>query len=542
MKKSTKIALWVVGVFMALVIGLCLSADIIASRFVQKKVQETFAQIPDADAVLGSIYLNLLSGSAIVRDITFSTNSLTLKDSVTNMRAPGLALHVNTLTVTNIRVLDLWRDHSLDIRSVTIDQPQLVVYLDEENPKTILPFLPEDFALEKAENWLKKACVHHAEVNNLQVRLHSTRTPFKVTLEDLSAEGHDLLYDFNEEYFSYNDSIYTLALESGNVLLPDGEFELETHDLATSDQGPLRLGYTRLRHIVTPQQLADKKKEPTTWIDLELNELSTSALNPIRKVLAEDYTLESIETDVRRLHVYRDARYEPKEPFSTPQDFLKALPLRFMVKQASAAAHKVDVYFSSTKVNCGELHVKNVRTQLTNVTNRPGSIWYCVAKAPFGEKGHVEARYNMHLDKAASFDVQISGSDIETHDINSFLRPLVGMTCECHIDQIDTHYKGDRNKVDGVFCMQYHGLDVQVHKEDDIPYKIVKKHAGTITQLANTLIPKSNPTSVDPAPRKYNVEWKRDEWKPYPLYLFGPCIDGVVKTMLPGLYVHKQAK
>ena len=90
--------------------------------------------------------------------------------------------------------------------------------------------------------------------------------------------------------------------------------------------------------------------------------------------------------------------------------------------------------------------------------------------------------------------------------------------------------------------MQYHGLNVQVHKEDNIPYKIVKNNAKTFTTLANTLIPQSNPTSVDIGPRKYYVAWVRDIWSPVPLYYFGPCINGVVETMLPGLYVHKQVK
>ena len=88
--------------------------------------------------------------------------------------------------------------------------------------------------------------------------------------------------------------------------------------------------------------------------------------------------------------------------------------------------------------------------------------------------------------------------------------------------------------------MLYHGLEVKVHGEDDIPYKIVTKNANSFTTLANTLIPKSNPTAVDIHPRAYQVEWKRDQWKPFPLYMFGPCIDGAKETLLPGLYVHKQ--
>jgi len=88
--------------------------------------------------------------------------------------------------------------------------------------------------------------------------------------------------------------------------------------------------------------------------------------------------------------------------------------------------------------------------------------------------------------------------------------------------------------------MQYQGLDIKVHKEDNIPYKIITNNADLFTGIANSLIPKSNPTAVDIHPRKYAVEWNRDEWKPYALYMFGPCIDGIKMTMLPGLFVHKQ--
>jgi hypothetical protein len=114
------------------------------------------------------------------------------------------------------------------------------------------------------------------------------------------------------------------------------------------------------------------------------------------------------------------------------------------------------------------------------------------------------------------------------------------MTCDCHVNRIDVAYKGDKTKAKGSFCMQYQGLDVLVHKEDNIPYKIITDNADLFTGIANSLIPKSNPTAVDIRPRKYAVEWTRDLNMPFAFYLFGPCIDGVKMTMLPGLYVHKQ--
>jgi hypothetical protein len=179
---------------------------------------------------------------------------------------------------------------------------------------------------------------------------------------------------------------------------------------------------------------------------------------------------------------------------------------------------------------------------MSNITNRPGAVWKNRMSAPFGKEGQMTALFNMHMNRASEFEAKMDGKHIETHDINSFVRPLVGITCECHIDRLSAEYKGDKTIAKGEFCMEYHGLKIQVHKEDNIPYNIVTKNADTFTTLANSLIPKSNPTAVDITPRRYQVEWKRNEWKHYPLYVFGPCIDGVKKTMLPGLYVHKQAK
>ena len=542
MKKSVKITLWVVGAFVVLVIGAFLSADIIASRIVQKEVRKAFERMPEAEAQVGGIYLNLISGSAIVKDITFCTYSLSLEDTITGTRAPGLAVHIPTLAVWNIRYKELLREHALKIYKITVDDPQLLIYLDEKDPASLVPAFPKDTTLEKAGMWLEQIGVSHFEVNDFQARLHSVRSPLNVSLDSLSVECQDLQYSFLDSLFSYNDSVYELSFRAVKMQLPDGLFDIEVHDLNTKNQGPLALGYTRMHHIATPKQLADLAHEPASWIDLELNSLSTSAFNPIRKVLRQDYTLDAVNADVKRLHVIRDTRYAPKQPFGTPQDFLRSIPVHFALKQVNAKARKIDIELFTTETNCGQMHLKNGQGQLSNVTNKAGATWVCRAHAPFGPEGKVAAQYNFHLDKHATFDIEIHGTDLETSELNAFIRPLVGITSECHIDQLDAVYHGDREIATGTFCMQYHGLNVQVHKEDQIPYEIVTKHANTFTQLANTLVPKSNPTAVDPVPRQYDVSWTRDEWKPYPLYLFGPCIDGVKMTMLPGLYVHKQTK
>ena len=527
MKKSVKITLCVLFSVVALGIALFLSADIIASTLVRKEVSKAFENIPDADAEVGNIYLNLISGSALVKDISFSTHSLSI-------RIPSLA-------VWNVDYLALLKHRRLEILGISLDDPEVVIYMDENNPEAFLPTLPKDTTLEKASVWLQSLRVRHIDIDRFSAKLHSTSSPLAVKADTLSLECHNLMYDFADSVFSYNDSVYSLSLAAAYIALPDGMMEMEVHDLNTADQGPLNLGYTRIWNCISHKKMVELLHEQVTWIDLELNSVTTSPFNPIRKALAQDCTLDEIQADVRCMHVIRDARLAPKVPFVTPQEFLRSVPLTFAVKKVTSVTHKLDVELYTTDINCGKLRLKGpLHATMTNVTNKPGAVWHNHAKAPFGAKGKVEATYDIHMNKKSSFELSIHGKDLDLENMNPFIRPLVGITCAIHVSDLEAAYSGDSTIAKGSFCMQYHGLDIKVHKEDNIPYKIVTKHADFFTSAANSLLPKSNPTSVDIHPRKYAVEWTRDVWSPYPLYLFGPCIDGIKKTMLPGLYVHKQ--
>ncbi len=542
MRKAGKITLWVLGSLLVVIIGLFLCADIIASKVVQKKVAKACIEMPGVKANVGGVYLNLISGSAIVKDITFSTNSLTLEDSVTGNRAPGLAVHIPRVSVWNISYAALLRERSVRVFHISVDDPKILVYLDEENPEAIMPFMPKDTVLEKAGMWLQSVEVRSFDLNRLSARLRSTRTPLFVSVDSLSVSTPKMVYDLVDSLFTYNDSVYDVQLKAMHVETPDGLWGIEAHDLHLQDQGPLNLGYTHIKNLFTHTQMADMQRQPITWLDIELNSVHTSPFNPIRKALAQDCHLDSLNADVKYMHVFTDQCYPPKTPYGTPHDFLRHVPVEFGVKQVKAHVHKMFVELATTPTNIGQLHLKNMRAHMTNVTNHAGATWTSHATGPFGENGKMDASFIMHMDKNATFEVKMDVKEVNTDVLNSFVRPLVGITSQCHINRLDAQYKGDRNIAKGEFCMQYHGLEVLVHKTDKIPYEIVTKYANTFTELANTLVPKSNPTAVDIAPRKYAVEWKRDEWKPYPLFVFGPCIDGIKMTMLPGLYVHKQIK
>lgn len=538
MKNSVRITLWVTGIIVALFVAVWLGVDIVVSRMVKKEVQKNMVLIPDMDASVGGIYLDLLSGTAVITDIRFSTFGLAVGDSVPDRTTSGMAVHVPALTVRNLHYWDLIHNRNLVIGKIRLDNPQLLLYIDERHPEAIFPAFPEDTTHKQQEIWLKKIALEQFELEDFKGSVLSTATPMRLSVENLSAGCQDLAYSFTDSQFTYNDSVYSLSFGCVKAQLPDGLFAMEVHDLEHSDQGALSIGYTHLVNTIGPRELADLMKEQTAWIDMELNSVTTSPFNPIRKALAQDYSLDAVKADAKRLHLFVDVRYQPVRKYGTPQDFLMSLPVRFYVGQVNATVEKVVIDFSTEIYNRSELRLSNARAQMAHVTNRPGAIWYNRAQVPFGKKGNAEAAYHMYMDKNSTFELALNGTDIETADLNPFIRPLVSITTDCHISQLDISYKGDKQIAQGELCMQYEGMKIQVHKEDKIPYEIITKNAELFEGIANSLIPKSNPSPLDPAPRRYRVKWVRDEWIPYPIYVFGPCIDGLKMTMLPGLYMH----
>lgn len=543
MKKGTKIALWVVGSVVGIVIIALITINLWASSVVQKELNKSLAEVPEIDASIGRVNVLLLSGSVIVSDIHFATCAFAHKSDTDEIALqPGLRVDIDKVALGPVDYYSLFKHKELQIFNVSVLDPKVTLYIDEKHPEKCFPELPKDTTIKDPQQFIKNAALSHFHMNNLDVHVKSLTSPLDLEVENLDLGVNGLAYSLTDSTFQYNDSVYSLSLGSLVAKLPDGISAAEVHELETEDQGPLKLGYTRFYNTISSLKLADRVKEPSTWIDVELKSLETSPINPIRKALNADYTLESLTTEVKRLQVKRDERYEPKKPFPTPQQFLRKLPVVFDVKSVKAKVDKLDIELYLQRENCGEMHLQDLTANLKNVTNRKGATWSNSAHAPVGDKGVMDASFDMHMDKNSTFDVHLNGKDIEGSFLTPFLRPLVGMSLDCNIHELDAKYSGDDKIASGEFCMLYDGLRIQAYKEDKVPFSVVTKHADAITNVANSLLTKSNPTAVDISPRRYSVEWKRDEWKEYPLFIFGPCIMGTVQTLLPGLYVHKQIR
>lgn len=533
-KRGTKITLIVLGVVFGICLAAFLCADIIVSRLVETEVQKTLGELPGCEASCGDIHLRFFSGTASVEDLHFAYHGIPLHDK-DSMR-PGVDISVDRVDVGRL-FYSLLLKKQIFITDVHINHPRVELWLDDEHPEHSFPQM-RDTTLEDMDEVIERFDLLHLRIKDACFQLHSLRTKLDLAVDSLSLGVNDLAYD---SVFSYCDSVYSLSLAHAGVMLPDGMMRIETRDLSQENQGALKLGYTRISNTMPHKSLGDILKEPCTWMDMQIEHVTTSAFNPIRKALAKDFSLGSLEVVVSHMDIFRDERYVPNRPFPMPQEVLLSVPETFSLGHVDAHIRKMDIAFASTDSNCGKLQLGAIQAAVDNITNRHGATLKAHGGCPV-QKGKAKAAFTMTMNKACDFTMQLHAEQINADFLNPFIRPLVGTTFELALDTLDTRYAGNSQVADGTFRMLYHGLEVTAHKEDRIPYTIVTKYAGTINTLANSLIPKSNPTAVDIHPRAYKIEWKRDPWKPFPLYLFGPCINGAVETMLPGLYVHKEVK
>ena len=534
MKRGTKITLTTLAVIFGIGTALFLCADMIISELVEKEVHNTLGQLPGCEASCGDIHLRFFSGTASVEDLHFAYHGEPCHDK--DAVGPGVNLYVDRVDVGRLFYTLLLKKR-IKITDVRIKHPQVELWMDEKHPELCFPKM-QDPNLEHMNSVIERFDLMNLRIKNVDFKLHSLSSKLDVAVDSLSLTVHDLAYD---TVFSYCDSVYSLSLGHAQVMLPDGMMRLETSDIRHEDQGEFEIGATRIAHTMPRKSLGNIMKEPCTWLDMQLEHVKLSAFNPIRKALAKDFTLDGAETVVKRMDIFRDERFAPKVPFAMPQEILMAIPATFLLKHVDAKINKIDIEFASTNINCGKLHISDINAAVDNITNKRGATLKAHGGCPIQE-GKAKAGFSMTMNKACDFTLNLHAEKMNANFLNPFIRPLVGMTFEMALDTLDTQYSGNSEKAEGTYRMLYHGLEVKVHKEDQIPYSIITKHANTINALANTLLPKSNPTAVDIHPRAYHVQWKRDEWKPFPLYLFGPCIDGAVETVLPGLFVHKQVK
>ncbi len=537
MKKGVKITLWVVGILAALVILFITCADVWTSRYAEKIVRQQLekAELPVA-IDFKHIHVLLMTGCVDVEGVVVQCGEL--KDENKKI-LDTLSVQIPHVVVSNVRYGQLIRKQIVSIRRVDVVKMSATTKLSQA--KVALNTDSLSVTLRNVCYNIKDSAlaINQLGVGLMNARINMAKEKINFEIDSLSVGLNDLFYNMKDSTFGYNDSVYNLNVDRFQVKMAQTMMGIEAKKVITENGGEITLGQTRIWNTCGRRDLAPKMKEPATWIDLHLNSVVISPLNPFRTDFSKGIAISQITVNGDCFEAFRDARLEPTHPYPMPQTVLMQIPLPIKIDAIDAKLKTLDVGVLCSDKNLGKMQIKNVTASICDFSNKRGSTTVINAIAHVGD-GKVNGVIKMYMNKAGKFDIEIKGKDINTNELAHMTRPLAAIELNCAIDSMHLKYSADNDRLGGNVLFAYHGLKGKVYGADDIPFKIISKNAGALEYFVNHLIPKSNPRAGLKEPLAYRVEYVRKDMQPVPLYLVMPVILGAVETYLPGFFVSKK--
>lgn len=509
------------------------------------------------------VYIPKVPMSLFVSEMMAEPNGvLQIKDISTisylnSQHSDSVVAGVETITVGGFNVAKFNLIKQMDVKNIHLYGPYVTLQIDETNQpqKTQKTSTQKEIAainqkltdanLEVIEEFITGLTIDTILLHDATVHVQSSVTDFRLQSERLSLALYGLGYSLIDEVpYHYNDSVYQFYLGYIDIVTPDSVLAITAHNIRYDNGGAFSLGKTHIRHIVDKWQLSHLMGDvPVTLMDMWVDSVHTSSKNIVQEVysLEKGFFLDTLYADISKLSVFRDARYEVKQPYQLPQAYLTQLSYPFVVHCVKANVNKINIQMALTKQNIGKLDLGPIRLKISNVTPIPNSVITTNATGRMGT-ANLQAVFDMTVNKACDWHLRLNATNLDVHHLDSMLYPIVGMTIGCDIHRIQADYGGDTALATGTYCMEYDHVDIFADKNSNSPIKIVRDLSGLINSAGKTIIHPANPTTPDKAPVAYQVKWKNNPWVNPALFYIGPVIDGCIETMLPGLFVHKRVK
>lgn len=514
--------------------------------------------LPDGQTTIHSDGLTARPGGIMHIDTTWAYASLS------NNNRQFVDAHIDGLHIGGFDVQKFNQTKSLDIRSLHLDHPSANVRIstqvqpnaaktkrltDEQKKHQQMLREQQEIRLHEMQQqvmmFLNEVCIDTIQLHNICGQFFSSNDHLYAGLDSLSLGVYDVGYSLLDSIpYHYNDSVYDFHITMAHVITPDSLVDIVTHDINYNNGGAFSIGRTRVHHICDKWELgAIKGNTPQAWIDLTMGELRTSRKNVVREALTleDGFQLDSVFVRIDNMYIFKDNRYKPNKPFSLPQEAMMNVDYPFHIRCLNAELKKMDIDVAMSREAVGHMALGPLKASVSNITAVRDETIRVKAKGNLG-KGAMDIAFNLKVNRACNWDMAIDGRNLNLHDLDDFIYPIVGMRIGCNVQHLKTRYSGDSQLATGTFCMEYTDLDVVADKESPSPIKVVAKMSGLINSFAKTCLPHQNPYQPGMEPRAYNVKWKNDPWKEPAFFYIGPIIHGAVETMLPGIFAFNKVK
>jgi len=385
-----------------------------------------------------------------------------------------------------------------------------------------------------------KAIAKRLVVKDGSIGLCGQKDATRLSAKGINLAIHDIGYVMADSSVVYNDSLYSVAVDSLDYIDAQGLSRIQIGHFATADAGPVEALGMRMYNCVPQEALAEKMgKVSVMWYDVKLDSLYTSPLNLPRMAKAQSIEIESIGLSGPEIVLLQDDRYPPAVPYPTIQESLNTVKMPLRIGQIDARVKLFTFLWETTHVNRGAFPMHNLNLTIKSVSNAPGNVMEMDIKS--GRKGKARLDFSLFTknDKKESTRGRMLIYNLEASSLDPFMRPLFGATATADIHKIDSQFKGDKDQMTNDFCMLYENLVLHAWDDANAPIQIVAKNSGAINFLANLAVPKANPVVEGKDPKVVEAQFERDPWLPYPSYIIQNLTLGMLKTVLPGGAVKK---
>ncbi|MCM4158337.1 hypothetical protein FHG64_12200 [Antarcticibacterium flavum] len=340
----------------------------------------------------------------------------------------------------------------------------------------------------------------------IQINRSTTQSKIPFEHEELRLEADSLFYDLNSEH----------SLGIKNILLDDGQLRLEDLNI--------RPKYSKADH--------DRA------IPYEKDRASVSINSVIFKQPEWEHKNDSlyisspgVEISGADAQIYRN-KLLPDDPRVKPMysEMIRELGIKVKLDSVNIRESNI-VYEERTREEnpAGAINFGNVEATIKNIVNvnmdsDDFPLTSIEARANFMGQSRVTLNWEFDI-RNLQDEFQINGSfaGIDAEEINPFMRPVMNVETEGHIESLFYNFYGNRHEASGDMKLSYRDFKISLLKDGE------KEEKSFLSGLVN-LILKNDVVNEDVSQEDINVE--RDKTKSVWNFFWLLIREGSIKTFL----------
>lgn len=383
--------------------------------------------------------------------------------------------------------------------------------------------------------------VEKVSVNNASFKLKSITSKLDLSVDSLFLDVENLGYDFSDNKLHYNDSVYICSLRNLYFVQPDGKYTLTVKSFDTKNAGEIKI--SGVHHVcnVPKEELAEVNgKIPAVWSDVSINSLKTSKVNIVRSVVEGYVKLDSVNIAGGYASIYKDDTYPPVKVQRPFQPLLAKVTIPLDVRTVNVALDKFSYTQKSKGFPASSLGMNNLSLYMHRISNIDKRDMVALMSTSLdGGGGYMTINLRLLKDDESTWRCRVFIENSKMSAFNPFIEKLSGANVSGNLKRLEGYFTGDTLNAKGEFVMEYDSLDAKILKGKS-PIPQLNKYANTINGIIKLMLPRSNPSKPDQAPKAFKVDAKRNLYKPYFVYIISPMFCGIEETMLQGLFLAKE--